>query len=157
MPTSPDIEKRTVESATRLGQTHDVEALYILLGKQQQVIEENPALAADPTLDPPYDSTHMGLVDDLRDLGLSIAALWARKLHGVVCGEEASAEDRQKLLSALNVSEAAAISVVASLLLPMVSPAIAAPIAVIVVKQFLVPAGGLICEHWGRMLKDMPA
>lgn len=151
------IEKETIEAAQKLGETHDVEALYVLLGKQQKAIAEAPDLANDPTLDPPYDSTHMGLIDDLRKVGSRIAALWARKLYGVICSTGGDEADRKKLLAELNVSEAAAVAVVTSLLLPVLSPAVAAPVAAIIVKQFLIPAGETICDYWGEKLDEMPA
>jgi hypothetical protein len=151
------IEKETIEVAQKLGETRDVEALYVLLGKQQKAIAEVPDLANDPNLDPPYDSTHMGLIDDLRALGSRIAALWARKLHEVICGTSADTAERHKLLSALNVSQAAAIAAVTTLLLPVLSPAVAAPVAAIIVKQFLAPAGDAICDYWGEKLDELPA
>jgi hypothetical protein len=93
----------------------------------------------------------MGLVDDLAILGRRIATKWSRKLHGLVCGQ-AGGEERDTLLAALNVSQAAAIALITSMLLPLVSPAIAAPLAVIVVREFLAPAGTTICEFWGEKL-----
>lgn len=156
MSPSEQITKETIKAAQALGETHDVDALMVLLGKQQKVIAEAPDLANDPTLDPPYDSTHMGLIDDLRELGFRIVSLWSRKLHEVICGTESDDINRKKLLDSLNISEAAAIAAVTSLLLPFISPAVAAPVAVIIVKQFLVPAGEEICEFWGEKLDEVP-
>lgn len=147
-----DIEAQAIAEAERLAGL-DAEALYALLGRQEKAIERRPELAQDPTLDPPYDSSHMGLVADLKTLGRRIASKWSRKLHGSVCGE-AGGEERNKLLAELNVSEAAAIALVTSMLLPLVSPAIAAPLAVIIVREFLVPAGGTICEFWEEKLDE---
>lgn len=155
MTTDDKLQKDTIEAAQYLGQTRDLEALFVLLGKQQKAIADTPELANDPTLDPPYDSTHMGLIDDLRDLGSRIAKRWARKLHEIVCGSGGGA-DRNKLLEALNISEAAAIAVVTSLLLSLVSPAISAPVAVVVVRQFLIPAGETICDYWSEKLDETP-
>lgn len=148
-----DIESRTIEEAQRLAAGADTEALYALLGRQDKAIARQPELAQNPALDPAYDSSHMGLVDDLRTLGRRIANQWSRKLHDLVCGQ-AGGEERNKLLAALNVSQAAAIALVTSMLLPLVSPAIAAPLAVIVVREFLAPAGTTICDFWGEKLDE---
>jgi hypothetical protein len=149
------IEKETIKAAQKLGETHDIKALYVLLGKQHKVIAEAPDLSSDPTLDPPYDKTHMGLLDELLELGSRIAALWMRKLHELICITSADDADRKKLFAALNLSEAAQIAAVSALVLPVMPPAVAAPVAVIIVKQFLAPAGETLCEYWGEKLDEL--
>ena len=149
-----DIEARAIAEAERLAsEGADAEALYARLGRQDKAIARQPELAQDPTLNPTYDSGHMGLVEDLKTLGRRIAAKWSRKLPDLVCGQ-AGGEERNKLLAALNVSQAAAIALVTSMLLPLVSPAMAAPLAVIIVREFLAPAGTVICEFWGEKLDE---
>jgi hypothetical protein len=147
-----NIEARAIAEAERLAGS-DAEALYARLGRQEKAIERRPELAQDPTLDPPYDSSHMGLIDDLMEVGRRVASKWSRKLHELVCGEDGG-EERKNLLAALNVSQAAAIALVTSMLLPLVSPAIAAPLAVIIVREFLAPAGKTICEFWDEKLDE---
>ena len=88
---------------------------------------------------------------------LQIAALWARKQHEVSCGKKDDDADRKRLFAVLNVSEAAAFAVVTSLLLSVLSPAVAAPVAAIIAKHLLVPAGGTICDYWSEKLDGMPA
>lgn len=131
----------------------DLENLYELIGRQEKAIERDPALAYDPDLDPPYDSGHMGLIDDVKALGKRVAKRWSRALHDLVCGSGNDAE-REQLLSALNISEAAAIATVTGLLLPVLSPPIAAAVAVVIVKKFLAPAGEELCGYWGEQLDE---
>lgn len=149
-----NIEARAIAEAQRLAaEGADAEALYARLGRQEKAIARRPELAQDPTLDPGYESSHMGLVEDLRTLGRRIAVKWSRKLHNLICGQ-AGGEELNKLLAAMNVSQAAAIALVTSMLLPLVSPAIAAPLAVIIVREFLAPAGTTICDFWGEKLDE---
>ena len=150
MKSAAEISSETVAVAQNLSD-RDVEALYELIGRQEKAIEQNPALAYDPALSPSYDSSHMGLIDDVKALGKRVAKRWARALHDIVCGS-ASDSERQELLKALNVSEAAAIAVVTGMLLPILSPPIAAAVAVIVVKKFLTPAADELCDYWNEQL-----
>jgi hypothetical protein len=77
----------------------DTEALYARLGRQEKAIAQRPELAQNPTLDPDYDSSHMGLVDDLKIVGRRITTQCSRKLHDLVCGQ-AGGEEGSKLLAA---------------------------------------------------------
>jgi hypothetical protein len=150
-----NIEQKTSSVAVSLAESYDDEALYALIGRQEKVIEADPAAANDPTLNPTYEGTMMGPVDDLKAIGRRIVLRWSRSLHDVVCGganAPADAEARKKLFDALNVGEAAAIAAVTSLLLPLVSPAIAAPLAVLIVRKFLIPATEEVCDYWGEQL-----
>jgi hypothetical protein len=147
-----NIERRTVEAALR-NASKDADALELILGKQEKAIERSPALGQDPTLDPPYDGTHMGLVDDLKRLGGGIARKWSRSLHEVVCGKGDS-EERKKLFDALSLGEAAQIAAVASLLLPLTGPAIAAAAAPLIVRKFLTPAVEEVCDFWAEKLDE---
>lgn len=148
-----DIERRTIETALHYAETRDATALELILGKQEKAIEADPALKQDPTLDPPYDGTHIGLVDDLTALGRKIASKWSRNLHTLVCGKPDSAE-RKKLFEALSLSQTAQIGAVVSLLLPLTGPAIAAAAAPIIVTQFLSPVVEEACDYWAEKLDE---
>jgi hypothetical protein len=145
------IEQKTIVAAQSYS-AYDEDALLVILGKQEAVIDEDYSLAADPTLDPEYDSTHMGVIDDLKGIGSRIAQRWNKELYKLVCGSGDS-DNRKQLLDALNVSEAAAIGVVASLLLAITPAAVAAPLAALLVKTFLIPAKDELCEAWAEAVK----
>lgn len=145
------IEEKTIAAAQDFARL-DEESLLVLLGKQEKAIEREPALAANPSLDPPYDSTHMGVVDDLKALGRRILKRWNQELHRLVC-EQGDDAERKQLLDALNLGEAAAVAAVASALLAIAPAAIAAAAAPIIVKKFLVPAKEELCVAWGEMLE----
>lgn len=144
------IEDKTIAAAQTYSD-YDEDALLVILGKQEAALEQDYSLAADPTLDPEYDSTHMGLVDDLKGIGSRIAHRWNKELYKLICGGGDN-EDRKKLLEALNISEAAAIGVVASLLLAIAPAAVAAPLAALLVKTFLMPAKDELCEAWAEVV-----
>ena len=67
-----NIEKKTIDAAQDFGMM-DEDSLFVVLGKQEKAIANNPSLAGDPTLNPDYESTHMGVIDDLKALGGRIA------------------------------------------------------------------------------------
>lgn len=142
------IEEKTIAAAQSYG-AYDEDALLVILGKQEVALQRDYSLAADPSLNPDYDSTHMGLIDDLKGIGSRIAHRWNKELCKLVCGRGDN-EERRKLLDALNVSEAAAIGVVASLLLAIAPAAVAAPLAALLVKTFLMPAKDELCEAWAE-------
>lgn len=156
MMTGDDIENKTAEAALDLADSHDEDALYALIGMREQRIEQAPTEAANPRLAATYDESVMGPLDDVKAIGRRIAVRWSRSLFEVVCGDGDSGdtEARKKLLDALNVNEAATVGVVTTLLLtlPFATPAIAAPVAVIIVRKFLQPAMDELCEFWEEQL-----
>jgi hypothetical protein len=103
-----DKADETAAAAQRHAAEYDEEALLVLLGKQHKAIQRNPALKDDPTLDPPYDEAHMDVIDDLKAAGRRIAEKWNKELHSLVCGGGIN-EERDKLIEALNIGQAAAI------------------------------------------------
>ncbi len=145
------IEDKTIAAAQSYNE-YDEDALLVILGKQEFAINKDYSLAADPKFDPEYDSTHMGLIDDLKGIGARIANRWNKELYKLVCGS-GDDEERKQLLDALNMSEAAAIGVVASLLLAIAPAAVAAPLAALLVKTFLMPAKDELCEAWAEAVK----
>jgi hypothetical protein len=144
------IEDKTIAAAQSY-EEYDEDALLVILGKQEAVIAKDHSLAADPTLNPEYDSTHMGVIDDLKRIGSRVAQRWNKELYKLICGS-GNDEDRKRLLDALNVSEAAAIAVAASLLLAIAPAAVAAPLAALLVKTFLMPAKEELCEAWAEAI-----
>ncbi len=146
-----EVEKKTIKAAQSYAE-FDETALLVVLGKQEKAIEKNSALAADPTLNPVYDKTQMGLMDDLKSIGRRIMLRWSNELHKIVCGVEKN-EVRDELVEALNLGEAAAIATVASLLLAIAPAAVAAPLAALLVKSILLPAKDELCAAWTEELE----
>jgi hypothetical protein len=72
-----------------------------------------------------------------------------------VCGGKGNDKaDREKILGALRLDEAAVIAAVAAALIAMAVPApIAAAAAPLIVKKFIWPARDELCDAWGEALK----
>lgn len=142
-----------VAAAERL-RYKDEEALAIEIGLRSRVIEDDPSAVDNPDLVVQY-GTHMGLLDDVKALGWRILARWNKELHGVVCTSDKAddQEIRTKILSALRIDEMALIAVVAPALIWLGAPAaIAAAVAPLVVKKFIVPAKEELCAAWGEAI-----
>lgn len=146
------IEQKTIDAAQSFYNQFDEQALLVVLGKQEKAIAKDSTLASDPTLDPEYDSTHMGVTDDLKSIGKRVMSRWNRELHQLVCRKESN-ETREELIKALNLSEAAAVAAVASMLLAIAPAAVAAPLAALLVKSILLPAKEELCEAWSEALE----
>jgi len=146
-------EDDTVAAAQTL-QDRNVDDLLMLLARREEAIEADPSLADDPTLDVDYKSSGMP-AETLRAMGRKIMLRWNRALFDLVCKSSDDA-DRKKLVDAFGLGETALIGAVASLLLTITNPAIAAAAAAIIVKHFILPAGGVVCETWEEAI-DMEA
>jgi len=144
-----------VVKAAQLLSQQDDEALEILVAKRELAIRHNPDLGVDLSLDPAYVSPTMGL-QELKALGQRIVQRWNKELYGLVCGGgNAPDKARTALLEALNLGEAAVIAAVASALLGLgVTAAIAAALAPILVRRFILPAGGELCSAWGEAVNE---
>lgn len=150
------VANRAVAAANDFAAEYDTDALLALLGRQEKALETSPDQKANPRFDPAYDSSHMGVIDDLRDLGMRIVMRAASGLQKLICGSDDPeiAKNRQALIAAAGISEAAAIGAVTSLLLTFAAPVVAAAAAVVIVRLFVIPAGEEICEFWAEKLDE---
>jgi len=123
----------------------------MLLARQDEVIKGNPDAAQDPTLDPEYAGAGMP-AEALRSIGKRILRTWNKALFDLICTEKDDVQ-RKKLMDAFDLGETALIGAVAAALLTVTSPAIAAAVAAIIVKKFLIPAGGVVCEVWEEAIE----
>lgn len=140
-----------VNEAKRL-QKRDETSLLELVGRQTKAIELNPALKDKVDLDPKYDSTTMGAMDDLKALGLRVLKRWNKELYSMVCSNKGSdVKDRQAILDSLNLGETAVIAAVAGALMALGVPApVAAALAPLITNKFIWPAKDELCGAWGE-------
>jgi hypothetical protein len=128
----------------------DEEALALEIGLRSRHIEGDPSGADNPFLSVAY-GTHMGLIDDVKALGWRILARWNKELYAVICSSK-KPEDKElskKVFAALSLGEAALIAAIAPALLWIGAPAaIAAVVAPLIVKKFIVPAKEELCAAW---------
>lgn len=142
-----------VVAAQRLS-TKDESALAVEIGLRQKLLESDPGTADNPNIVVVY-GTHMGLIGDVKALGCRILTRWNKELYGVVCTRDKAddVEIKTNILQALSFDEAALISAVAPALVCLGAPAaIAAPVAALVVKKFILPAKEELCEAWGEAI-----
>jgi hypothetical protein len=90
-----------------------------------------------------------------RDLGIAIFNRMHRELHSLICGGSNSDEERAKIKNLLSLDVAGMSLGLSSLLIVhfAVSPPIAAVIALLTVKKFIVPAGEEVCTFWAGYIK----
>ena len=144
------IDDKTIETAKTYANRSE-EDLLMLLARQEEAIKSDPDLAQDPALDPDYASAGMP-AEALRSLGKKIMRRWNQALFDLVCKKDDD-EDRKKLMDAFGLGETALIGAVASVLLTLTSPAIAAAAAAVIVKHFILPAGGIVCDAWEEAIE----
>ena len=134
--------------------TKDDEALALEIGLRCRRIESDPSVANNPALSVAY-GTHMGMIDDVKALGWRILTRWNKEVHVVVCSSERP-EDQEmskKVFAALSLDEAALITAVVPALIWLgASAAIAAVVAPLIVKKFIVPAKEELCAAWGEAI-----
>lgn len=145
------IEERTILKAQDYA-SYDSEALLMLLGKQEQVKDRQAWAFADPGFDPAYDTAMMGALDGVKAAGIRVMNRWSKELYQLVCGSGEN-QARDELMEALNLGETAAIAAVASLLLAIAPAAVAAPLSVLLVKSFVLPAKDELCLVWREQIE----
>jgi len=125
-----------------------------LIGLRAKAIERDPSLQDNPDFMPQYDKDTMGVLDDVQALGRRILNRWSKELHSIVCSNvSADEEARGAILNALNLGESALIAAVAGTLIALgLFPALAAAVAPLLVKRFIVPARDELCAAWSEAL-----
>ena len=143
-----------VKTAGRLGHL-DEAALEVRIGVLQRMIDKDPGLKAQADVEPVYLETTMGGLDDVKALGRRIMHRWNTELYGIVCGTSANDKgDREAILGAMSLGQAAVIAAVATALAGLGVPApIAAALAPLIVKRFIWPAKDELCVAWGESIK----
>ncbi len=150
------MERRTVvDAAAKFYQQKDDVALEVLIGMRDRAIAQDASLKDDVEFEPKYSSGTMGPIDDVKVLGQRILNRWNKELYGLVCEKQgAASKDREAVLDSLKLGEAAVIAALVGCLLSLgLAPAIAAPVAPLIVRKFVWPAKDELCDAWGESLK----
>jgi hypothetical protein len=117
--------------------------------REAGVVEYNPTLV--------HDTTVMGRLDDLRELGRRVLRRWNREIHRVACGgAQEDGKDRESILKALGVGDIALGGAIAAVLIGSfgVAPAVATVVGALIVKRLGAPAADEICKFWAESLAD---
>jgi hypothetical protein len=120
--------------------------LFILAG---QFIEPTVS-ATSGILGEEYE---LGIIHDARELGLRVIKRLSTELHSVVCGtKQQDSHDRDLIIKAVGGDKLILTTVVASVLVTAlgVSPYVATPASIIIVRRILSPTGEEICSYWAE-------
>jgi hypothetical protein len=133
----------------------DVNQLYEQLGIRSAALRVDPATAGsfDPAV--VYEGSHIGMKDEVRELGKRLFKRWNREGFALLCGGAAEDEaDRQQMMKAVGLGDTAAAAALSALLVSNfgVAPAIAAVVAALVVKRFFRPTYDEFCAVWRKNL-----
>lgn len=154
-------ETAVIEAAKTLAATHDDVGLELLVGMRAKVVSHNSALENNVDLMPEFESTTMGLVDEVKAEGRRLVMHWSKELHDLVCGRKnhnRNQEDRSLLLKSLKLSEAAVVDATAIALVGInAAPALAAVLAPIIARRFIWPSREKLCSAWESLLKPSGA
>jgi len=134
----------------------DPDQLYEQLGIRMRALGHDPAVAASFAPDISYDAKFMGPLDSIRRFGELYFKRVSRQCHDLVCGQDAKdTDERKKVVNAFGFSKEDVGSAVAALLVAhlAMAPAIAAVMAVLIVKLFFRPAIDAMCETWRENLE----
>jgi len=129
--------------------------LYEQLGIRAKAIEEDPTIASSFEPQVTYDQARMGFKEDVLEFGQRLFRRWNVESHKLMCGSAPDDQNsRAELLNAFGVSEIAVAAALTSLLVTNLglAPALAAVLAVLLVKRFFRPAYEEFCRVWEQKL-----
>jgi hypothetical protein len=148
------IEKEAVPVVEKLLQS-ETDQLYAELGLRQKAIAQDPKQAGLLAPDVTYDAPFAGPLDTLRDFGQQFFERLSRDAYGLLCGSDAAnADQRQKLLDAMNLGQTAFAATLVGALVGTfgLAPALASVVAALIVRLFFRNAHEAMCAVWQRRL-----
>jgi hypothetical protein len=128
--------------------------LFLVLNLRVTDLEKEVGQQA---FDLPIDPDRFPRGPGFQQLGKRIYLRWSQSLHSLVCKDGAENRDiRNQILSALSLKDGGGAALIAGFLVTLfgVSPAIAAVVAVLIVRLIVQPAGVEICKSWEDALKN---
>ena len=134
----------------------DEDTLFEQLGIRATAIQQNLNLGSSFSPEVSYDEAAMGVLDDVRDYGKRIFRRCSVEGYKLFCGDDPEdEEDRKQLADATGISQGQIAALVAGMLVAQLglAPAIAAIVAAILIKRFLIKPGyQLACDKWKAQL-----
>jgi hypothetical protein len=134
----------------------DTDQLYEQLGVRIKALSQNPAISGSFAPDVSYDAQVMGPLDNIRRFGRLYFNRVNRQCHDLVCGQDSKdTEERKKVVHAFGLTKEDLGSAIAALLVAHLglAPAIAAVVAVLIMKLFFRPALDAMCQVWSEDLR----
>jgi hypothetical protein len=149
-----DLQQHALPAVKKLLQSPE-DQLYAELGLRRKAILEDPLQAGHFDTEATFDAPFAGPLDTLKEFGQRYFKRVSKDAYSLVCGQDnASAEDRNKLRQAFGLDHATFAAVLAGALVSWFgwAPAIAAVIAVLIVKLFFKSGYDVACQLWKEKL-----
>ncbi|NJD52282.1 MAG: hypothetical protein FIB07_05375 [Candidatus Methanoperedens sp.] len=150
-----DLSKQAEPAVQKLLKS-DEEQLYEKLGIRAKAIAQDPTKGSSFEPQVTYDKAQMGLKEDVMEFGQRLFNRLDLEAYKLICGSETEdTNDRKDLIKAFSTNDEATIAAALSALLVTnlgLAPAIAAVVAVILVKRFFRPVYEEFCQTWKKNL-----
>jgi hypothetical protein len=147
-----NLSQHAEPAITKLMDIDDEDTLFEQLGIRAKAIQNNPELSGSFEPTAAYEASTMGVLDDVRNYGKRLFRRWSVEGYNLICGDDPEdEEDRKELANAFGLGNNKIASVMAAMLVAQLglAPAIAAVIATILIKRFLLkPAYEQFCDVW---------
>jgi hypothetical protein len=146
---------REAEPAVEALTEHDADQLFTELGMRLETIQSDPSKSGQFNLVPDKSKEALGLMDEFRSIGQKYFNRVNVLAYGLVCGSDSENEkERNALLKSFELGSDAVGPALAAILVGHLglAPAIAAVVAVLIVKLFFKPGYDTMCEYWKSKL-----
>ncbi len=134
---------------------YDDKSLFLEIGQRASLSAEKPAAATAPPAELKVEFAHLGVNEDLVELGKRIAKRLLRELNKLLCGDDAAdKEEREKVAKTFGLTNETVAAAIAAALVSSfgIGAAIAALVAAIFVKRILAPTIEETCAVWTEAL-----
>lgn len=134
---------------------YDDEALLDQIAMRATEMRFEPQIAGELSATVTIDAEHLGILEDVQELGGRIFKRIEREMFDLLCGDSQGAQaDRQSIIEATGLGDAAlGAALVAAMTGIGIAPIVATAAAALLIKRVLKPAGGVACEFWGEQLE----
>jgi hypothetical protein len=133
----------------------DQQELFAELGLRSIVVNRMPAISDQlvPAISP--HDVPMPTREELIKIGQRVLNTWNREIYRFICAEDAQdKQDKQRLYTAIMGKDTAAVAILTNLIITanILSPALAVPVAALIIRLLVIPAGKTLCEVWKEKL-----
>lgn len=135
-----------------LVEEYDEKAIITEIALRAAAMSKTAAVASELNPEVQEDAEHLGIKEDVLELGGRIFRRVERELHEVICGNSAEdKKDRDSILKATGLGDIALGTALYTALTASLgmAPAVATVVAALLIKRIFQPAGAEFCKFWG--------
>jgi len=136
---------------------YDEKSMCKEIALRAAAVRADAALGGEPNLRVVEDAAHLGITEDLVQLGNRIFRRIEREVHDLLCGTSADdKKDRESILSKITGGDAALGAALYGVLTASLgmAPAVATVVAALLIKRIFTPAGKEVCAFWAEKIKQ---